>query len=129
MKEAHAAFPARIAPAAMKTSQEQALAEVTQMFLNFRGHHPPDQTDQWNNFDRSIARLVEEGWTRKDLYTLLHEIDTSPESMPEECSEAIGEYLSLLIGWCSISCLVPFPGEPSGVDELAAYVRGREWMK
>ena len=124
----HAASSANV-PTAMKTTREQALAEATQLFLNFRGLARGEWMKPYDAVDEFMFRLVEEGWTRKDLFHLVNDIDTSPEAMPEDCSDAVDGSLRGLIGWCSPACITRLPGEPTDMHELAAYVLGREWMK
>ncbi len=97
--------------------------------MDFEGHSPPNQGDQWLNVKGYIAKLCEAGWTRKDIFHLVSHIDTNEGSMPEECIEAVGEYLDVLLGQVSPFNIVRFPGEPDGHDELAGYVLRKEWLK
>ncbi len=113
----------------MKTSHEEALAEVTQLFLNIRKQPDGNQNAGWDALERRMTQLFEEGWTRKDLYHLACEIDTSFQSLPEEHQDDVSNYITGLIGWVATECITRFPGEPTDVDELAAYARGMKWLE
>lgn len=113
----------------MNTSHEQALAEVTQLFLNIRKQPDGNQMAGWDALDRRMTQLFEEGWTRKDIYHLVDEIYTCIESLPEEHQDDVSNYITGLVGHVARECIVRFPGEPTDPDELAAYVLGMKWLK
>lgn len=113
----------------MKNSHEQALTEVTQLFLNIRKQPDGNQMAGWDALDRRMTQLFEEGWTRKDIYHLVCEIMTSFDSLPKEHYDDVSNYLDGLLGWVARECIVRFPGEPTDPDELAAYVLGTKWLE
>jgi hypothetical protein len=113
----------------MKTSREQAFAEVTQLFLNFRGLTRAEWSVPFAEVEGFMVRLAEEGWTRKDIYTLMNAFHTSEHSVHEECSEAVLDCLDGLVGWVAPCYITRLPGEPTDIKELADHVHNGEWMK
>jgi hypothetical protein len=48
--------------------------------------------------------------------------------MSLECSDAIGNYMTALVGDVAPDCIVRLPGENSDIDEHTSYVRSRAWL-
>jgi hypothetical protein len=114
----------------MKTGIDEAFAELSRLFSQFEGHPPSNQLEQWDDVERYVTMLALSGWTREDIYHLVVRIDkTQSSTIFEECADPTGNYLTALVGQIAVECMVRLPGEPDGVDEHAAYVRGMQWMK
>lgn len=113
----------------MKIDSNDASAEMSQLFFAFEGHPPSNQAFEWERVEKYVTRLAESGWTRKEIYNLVGGIAEAHASlMPEECSDAISNYIDGLVGWVAVGYMVRLPGEPSDPDEHACFVRGREWL-
>lgn len=113
----------------MKTDTNEAFTELLRLFLGFEGHPPSNQADEWRCVEDFVTSLAERGWTRKDIYDLVVEIEkVHASSFPEECADAIGNYITALVGQCAVGCIVHFPGDSNDIEEQARYVRGLQWL-
>jgi hypothetical protein len=113
----------------MKTDRNKALAETLKLFLDFEGHPPSDQKEQWRNLESFITSLAESGWTRKDIHDLVSDLGKAhASSMPEECSDALDNYMTGLLGQVAPGYMVRLPGEPSDPEEHTRFVREQKWL-
>ena len=114
----------------MEIGREEAHAELLRLFLMFEGHPPSDQDEEGRCVENYVEKLADKGWTRSGIYGVIANIDSDcASSMPKECSDAVGNYISGLIGWVSVGCIVRLPGEPVDIEEHARYVRSQEWLR
>src|SRR4051812_43842701 len=113
----------------MRIDYKDAREKLLGIFLSFEGHpaHPPSSQEAlWCLVDAYVIQLFESGWSRKDIYNVVRDIDGDADvkAMPEEISDATGNYLTALVGQVDVSRIIHLPGEPSDVDDHARYVRG-----
>jgi hypothetical protein len=112
----------------MKINHTQAFNVMLSLFEKFEGLPPSNQDNEWLSVDKYAANLVMSGWTRKDIYNLVRDIDNRhSNSMAEECSDSISNYLTGLVGDVAAECIVRLPGENCDLAEHARYVRSRVW--
>jgi hypothetical protein len=77
--------------------------------------------------DRWVTGVQTEGWTRRDVHAVVWDVFDRAEGLSERTLDALGEFDTALVGWCSADMIVRFPGDPEGVAELTAHVRGGRW--
>ncbi|MEQ1752056.1 MAG: hypothetical protein ABL974_21725 [Prosthecobacter sp.] len=114
----------------MITNRDQVAPDVLRLILAFEGHKPSDQEELWCTFDSYVTALAEEGWTRNDIYQLMMSLEKKySATMSSECSDALSNYITGLVGQVALGYIVRLPGEPSDLEEHAHFVRGLEWIK
>lgn len=113
----------------MKIAGQLAVQEIWRLFQSFDGRLPANQLDVWKNIEDFVSSLVVSGWSRKEVYQLVRNVEINHSNeMSEECADAIGNYITALVGDVALNCIVRLPGEKGSVDEHACYVRSQKWL-
>lgn len=83
--------------------------------------------EQFYNF---IQKLINEGWSRNDLYILIKSVQIEEyENLSETVLDFLYDVETSVTGDCHIDCIFRFPKEPVEEKRFLEYVRGRKWMK
>jgi hypothetical protein len=78
-------------------------------------------------FDRVFTNLISRGWTRRDVDYLTRDVLGREAALDEAGADDLYEFYTGLIGHCSPTSILRFPGEPEDQEELTAWVRGNKW--
>lgn len=114
----------------MRIEHNSALKKILEIFLDFKGKPPPNQHGEWQKVENYVTTLVNSGYTRKDIYHLINDVyDSHAEKMSPECSDALSNYITGLIGDVAVGYIVRLPGELGDDDEHALYVRSMKWLR
>ncbi|MDJ1504314.1 hypothetical protein [Xanthocytophaga agilis] len=76
-------------------------------------------------FGEYIYKLSTQGWSRWDIYRLMH--DLLEEPMDEAYETDINELETSLVGNCSSECIIRLYGDPKSTELLKSYVGSGQW--
>jgi hypothetical protein len=68
------------------------------------------------------------GWQRRHVYFLLHDLLNHHAQLFPNFDQLLLDAETAIIGDCAAAAITSFPGEPEEEEELAAYVRGFDWL-
>jgi hypothetical protein len=88
-------------------------------------HQAQKKPEVYSWFHQYMYDLSGSGWTRGDIYVLIHDVWESP--MDEEHETDLLEYEMGITGFCAAECVTRLQGDPEGVEALATYVGTGEW--
>lgn len=76
-------------------------------------------------FSEWLERAQEQGWTRRDVYLLVHDACMSVHG---GVGDLLAEVETAIIGYCSPNCIFRFPGDPVDGGEFVKFVRSKNWL-
>jgi len=84
--------------------------------------------NEWGHFyGRWLEGVKDRGWTRRDVYNLIHTISSNTNGFADRVREQLMEYEDGLTGMCSPGDIERFPGDARG-GAFVDYVRSRQWL-